>query len=487
MANLSISFKTGVRKTNIRHNNRALSEKEFKEPEHSHIIRELSQNNIIIRQEPLQDVYEREFGQALENYNAKQKRADRQIKDYKTHVKKSQTLDLQREFVVALGSKEDWDELGEEKKQEAGESLAKYVKDFEKRHPQLKIYNAVVHLDEKGAPHAHINLVPVAEGYKNGLERQPSFSKALRQEGNLERGRGQYRAFREQEVKELEKILNELGHERKIVGTNDVESIHRYKEVMSIIAEKENRVHELDQLIDDYNPIKEGVEELKQERYVLQKDLKELKQDLEISELKSEDLNLEIEQTTGKLSERQEELKQIESDISKADELKKEALSWAKTYDLDDLPSDKDVQEISQYFHQAKKIPLTESSKIPTNALNKIRDFIGPVSYKIKALAGKVENLVAENKTLKDTISNLKSEITTLKSAVFTKQTEFDTKINHANNRIKSLQEKNEKLNSDSKLLNRIFNVLDDDEKGMIAERLTPPKKERAESKDRKR
>lgn len=167
--------------------------------------------------------------------------------------------------------------------------------------------------------------------------------------------------------------------------------------------------------------------------------------------------------------------------------MKKEALGWAKTYDLDDLPSDKDVQEISQYFHQAKKIPFTESSKIPTNALNKTRDFIGPVSYKIKALAGKVENLVAENKTLKDTISNLKSEITTLKSSVFTKQTEFDTKINHANNRIKSLQEKNEKLNSDSKLLNRIFNVLDDDEKGVIAERLTPPKKERAESKDRRR
>lgn len=487
MGEFSISFKTGVGKTNIRHNNRTLSEKEFQEPEHNHIIRELTDNNIIIRQEPLSDVYEREFGQALENYNAKQKRADRQIKDYKSHVKKSQTLDLQRELVVALGSKEDWDELGEEKKYEAGEALAKYVEDFEERHPQLKIYNAVVHLDEKGAPHAHINLVPVAEGYKNGLERQPSFSKALRQEGNLERGRGQYRAFREQEVKELEKILNGLGYERKIVGTNDIESIHRYKEVMGIIAEKENRVHELDQLIDEYNPIKEGVDELKQERYLLQKNLKELRQDVEVSESKSEDLNLKVEQSTEKLSERQEELTKLESDIAKAEKLKNESVGWGKAFEIDDLPSDKDVQEISQYFNQAKKIPFTENSIIPTKALNKIHEFIGPVSYKIKALAGKLEKALAENKTLRGTISKLNDEISTLKNSAYTKQREFDTKINHAEDRIKSLKEKNADLESDSKLLKRINNVLSDDERDIITERLTPPKRERTESKGRGR
>ena len=75
------------------------------------------------------------------------------------------------------------------------------------RHPQLKVYNAVVHLDETGAPHAHLNIVPVAENYKNGLQRQPSFSKALYQEGNKERGRGQFRAFRDEELKILEKKI----------------------------------------------------------------------------------------------------------------------------------------------------------------------------------------------------------------------------------------------------------------------------------------
>nr|WP_272953503.1 plasmid recombination protein [Streptococcus gallolyticus] len=82
--------------------------------------------------------------------------------DFYHHVKKSKTLDLQREFIVGLGSKADWDSLPREKKLQAGEKLAEYITEFEKRHPHLYIYNAAVHLDESGAPHAHFNIVPVA-------------------------------------------------------------------------------------------------------------------------------------------------------------------------------------------------------------------------------------------------------------------------------------------------------------------------------------
>ena len=70
-----------------------------------------------------------------------------------------------------------------EEKQEVGEALARYVRDFNERHDNMIIYNAIVHLDESGAPHAHFNVVPTATGYKNGLAVQPSFRKALEQEG----------------------------------------------------------------------------------------------------------------------------------------------------------------------------------------------------------------------------------------------------------------------------------------------------------------
>ncbi|HFU3844134.1 TPA: hypothetical protein ACGO5P_001158 [Streptococcus suis] len=45
MPKLTISFKTNPRMTNIRHNNRDLTEKEWKSPEHSHILRDKSHQN----------------------------------------------------------------------------------------------------------------------------------------------------------------------------------------------------------------------------------------------------------------------------------------------------------------------------------------------------------------------------------------------------------------------------------------------------------
>lgn len=264
---MSISFKTGTQMTNLKHNNRELTEWEYEQPAHKHIQRENSQYNIIIRQESLDKVYQEEFGQALEEYNAKQKRADRKIKDYKSHVYHSKTLDLQREFIIALGSKEDWDSLGRQDKQQAGEKLADYIREFEVRHPQLRIFNAVVHLDEAGAPHAHFNIVPVAEGYKNGLKRQPSFSKALTQEGNVLKGKAQYKSFREKEVAQLEQKLKELGHTRKLVGKNHIKDIHEYKEMVTEVSEKRQ---ELEELSDQSKTLSNSVEGLKREKNALE-------------------------------------------------------------------------------------------------------------------------------------------------------------------------------------------------------------------------
>ncbi|KXT63629.1 hypothetical protein SGADD02_02186 [Streptococcus gallolyticus] len=88
-------------------------------------------------------------------------------------------------------------------------------------------------MDEAGAPHAHFNLVPVAEGYQKGLEKQPSFKKALQNEGYKEKGRGQLKAFRDKEIHCLEEKLQSLGIERQTVGTNDIKDMHEYKEMVS--------------------------------------------------------------------------------------------------------------------------------------------------------------------------------------------------------------------------------------------------------------
>jgi len=235
---MTLSFKTNPKQTNIRHNNRELTEKEFKSDAHKHIKREKSKYNIQIFKRDIKDVYHDLFDDALNAYNAKQKRKDRKIDDYYKHVQKSKNLDLQREFIVAVGNKADWEKLSFEEKQEVGEALARYVSDFNERHSNMTIYNAIVHLDESGAPHAHFNVVPTATGYKNGLSVQPSFRKALEQEGFGPSGREQFKAFRDAEIHRLHEFVHEIGIDRKAGQTNDIKDMREYKDAMEYI---ENR------------------------------------------------------------------------------------------------------------------------------------------------------------------------------------------------------------------------------------------------------
>ena len=44
------------------------------------------------------------------------------------------------------------------------------------------LFNCVMHLDE-ATPHLHIDYIPVAHGYKTGMETRNSLTKALQQMG----------------------------------------------------------------------------------------------------------------------------------------------------------------------------------------------------------------------------------------------------------------------------------------------------------------
>lgn len=237
---MTLSFKTNPKQTNIRHNNRELTEKEFRSKAHKHIQREKSKYNIQIFKRDIKDVYHDLFDDALNAYNTKQKRKDRKIDDYYKHVQKSKNLDLQREFIVAIGNKADWEKLSFEEKQEVGEALARYVRDFNERHDNMTIYNAIVHLDESGAPHAHFNVVPTATGYKNGLAVQPSFRKALEQEGFGPSGPEQFKAFRDAEIHRLHEFVHEIGIDRKAGQTNDIKDMREYKDAMEYIENRKS-------------------------------------------------------------------------------------------------------------------------------------------------------------------------------------------------------------------------------------------------------
>ena len=254
MIGLTMSVKMEKSMTNLRHNNRTLTEEEYKQPAHEHIIRERTKDNIVIKHSTIQEAYQEVFGEAVEAYNARQKRKDRKIDDYYLHVYHSKTLDLQREMIIGLGNMDDWNELGYEKKKEAGQLLKEVVEDFIKdKKDHIHVYNAVIHLDEAGAPHAHINFIPLAHGYRNGLSTQPSWTKSLAQMGYQGKGRKPFMAFRETEVARIEKIAKNYGIERKLGETNDAPDVRTYKKVKDLEKQAKAKEAEIEGLEQEYS------------------------------------------------------------------------------------------------------------------------------------------------------------------------------------------------------------------------------------------
>ncbi|HFD0892666.1 TPA: plasmid recombination protein [Enterococcus faecium] len=281
----SISFKKGTKNTSISHNNRELTDSQKINDWHKHIDFTKSDENIYLEQINIREKYEELFGEAVEKYNAKQKRADRKIEDYLAKVRKDKKLEPQREFIVQVGTLDDFrttrddgsstgisEQQAEQNRVIANKILVQYYKEFQERNPNLAIYNAVIHNDEI-SPHLHLNIVPVAEGYKRGVQKQPSFNKALQQQGlkvDKENGRVLWNNFRNQEVESVERLMADFGWDRELVGTNKIKDIHEYKEIMSEISElRQTVVKERESASEEMRDISKQREENEREKVLV--------------------------------------------------------------------------------------------------------------------------------------------------------------------------------------------------------------------------
>lgn len=146
------------------------------------IDQNLTEQNITIVDKDIREAYQEFFGEALQEYNQKQKRADRKIEDYYEHISKSKNGEkLFYEDVLQWGKKEDFQD-NPELKEIAKECLKEYAETFEKRNPNLKLIGAYIHMDEV-SPHLHLDYVPVAHGYSRGLKTRNSLDKAMKEMG----------------------------------------------------------------------------------------------------------------------------------------------------------------------------------------------------------------------------------------------------------------------------------------------------------------
>lgn len=168
---------------NLAHNIRSYGEDKM--PSNIDVSR--MQENVIIHHETLHAAYHRLFDEPVEEYNNKQKRADRKIKDYYQHVKNSKNGEkLFYEDVLQWGKKEDF-EKNPELRQVAKSCLIDYIKgskevgvpSFAERNPGLEIIGAYIHMDE-ASPHMHFDYIPVASGYKTGLQMRNSLDRTMK-------------------------------------------------------------------------------------------------------------------------------------------------------------------------------------------------------------------------------------------------------------------------------------------------------------------
>ena len=308
MAAKTISFPKG--KGHLTHNNREFI--------CNNVVPERTAWNRIYIQEPLKDAYEKCFGQALRDYNAAQKRKDRQKDDYLKEIENSGNKEKAfYENIVQIGKKTDTpvtDENGvlTEEAKAAIEVLDRYAKTFQERNPNLYLFNCVMHLDE-ATPHLHIDYIPVAHGYKNGMKTRNSLTKAFQQMGfekAVSRKQNETVAWQEREREYLTELCREQGIEIEVLGVQrDNLSLPEYKAAMREVEELEQQAVVLDK----------RNETLEQQNDDLAQKTAELRGQVQEMEVQNNELVLQAQKLTEQIEEAEKKEKAAKEVLAKHD------------------------------------------------------------------------------------------------------------------------------------------------------------------------
>lgn len=138
--------------------------------------------NVKYYDENLRKVYHELFDEAVERYNAVQKRNDRKITDYYEKIRQGKQEKLFHEMIIQIGNKDDMSSDTVEGEM-AAKILDEYMKDFQQRNPTLRVFNCYLHMDE-ATPHLHIDFVPYVTGWKGkGMDTRVSLKQALKSLG----------------------------------------------------------------------------------------------------------------------------------------------------------------------------------------------------------------------------------------------------------------------------------------------------------------
>lgn len=370
-----------------------------------------SHENITLVDRDINEAYREIFGEALDKYNAKQKRADRKIEDYCDHIKKSKNGEkLFYEDVVQWGSKDDFQ--NPQTRERAKEALVKYVEGFEERNPNLKLIGSYIHMDE-ASPHLHLDYVPVAHGYSRGLSTRNSLDRAMKEMGfapeNESRKNNATKLWKESERSYFGEICRSMGLEVEMErqSTRKNLSVEEYKDARdemlgNIEQEKEAIIAEVEPL----RELKTGIDEIAGTgKTVLpgvvaikKKDLEAVKEQAKAYTANRDEIET-LRERSAAVSQREQRADQREQQLNK------------REAGLEDMQN----QIIERYNRQLRLNQLLEKSERDGRAKDK-----------------KIADLQTENTSLRGQIRSLTAQIDQIKAELWEKINNLTDKLRGA-------------------------------------------------------
>ena len=248
----------------VNHNSRKFHAKNT-DPERSHL-------NVTYCQENIKAVYHELFDEALERYNAKQTRADRRIENYYEKIRSGKQEKPFHEIILQVGNKDDMSADSDEGRL-AATVLDEYMRAFQERNPNLRVFSAHLHMDE-ATPHLHIDFVPFTTGSKRGLDTRVSLKQALAAQGFTggTRGDTEWSQWVRSEKEQLSAVMERHGIEWEDKGTHDkhlsvldYKKEQRAKEIAAletVKAEKESQVESQERRLKELAPAVKDMERL---------------------------------------------------------------------------------------------------------------------------------------------------------------------------------------------------------------------------------
>lgn len=219
------------------------------------------------------------FKNALDEYNLKQKRSDRKIKNYFNHVCDDVQKHIAVECIIQVGGYDFWEDKNLDERKKMTPIFRNQIEKLQKELPNFKIINAVIHYDE-ACPHVQLVGVPIKENCKRGLAVQVSKTSNFNKESlevlqakmreNIEKemqeiygkdidfkpkekGRNQDLAretyIKQQELEKLQEEIDDLKGAKSLIDS-DITDLLIYKDKLNEnIKQKENKEKEIDENI----------------------------------------------------------------------------------------------------------------------------------------------------------------------------------------------------------------------------------------------